>query len=108
MQSPATAAPAALARAALVETGMVRLQVGSGGSPAGTPQALGTPPPPQVWGEAQRPPEARGAVGPPPPPQVWGEAQLPHEATVRGAPQLSAPLTLPQLLARRPQKAASV
>ena len=32
--------------------------------------------------------------------------QVPHELTVRGAPQLSVPLTLPQFLPRRVQKAA--
>src|SRR5690349_1966446 len=86
MQSPATAAPTALARALLEATGTVRLQAGRGGSPGATPQAFGVPPPPQVC----------------------GEAQVPHEATVRGAPQLSVPVTAPQVLASRPQKAASV
>src|SRR4029453_3969389 len=39
---------------------------------------------------------------------VCGETQAPHELTVRGAPQLSVPETVPQFLPRREQKAASV
>jgi hypothetical protein len=42
----------------------------------------------------------------PPPPQVCGEAQEPHDETVREAPQLSVPVSEPQLLPRREQKAA--
>ncbi len=41
----------------------------------------------------------------PPPPHVWGLAQVPHDATERGLPQLSVPLTAPQLLPRRLQNA---
>ena len=37
--------------------------------------------------------------------QTWGEVQVPQELTVRGAPQLSVPLTVPQFLPRRVQKA---
>jgi hypothetical protein len=44
----------------------------------------------------------------PAPPQVSGEVQVPHELTVRVAPQLSVPVTLPQFLPRRVQKAAFV
>ncbi len=36
---------------------------------------------------------------------TWGEVQLPQEVTVRGAPQLSVPLTVPQFFSRRVQKA---
>jgi hypothetical protein len=44
----------------------------------------------------------------PPPPQLSGAVQVPHELTVRDAPQLSVPLTLPQFFPRRAQNAPSV
>jgi hypothetical protein len=47
-------------------------------------------------------------LGVPPPPQVWGEVQVPQELTVREAPQLSVPVTEPQFLPRRVQKAVLV
>jgi hypothetical protein len=46
------------------------------------------------------------ALGTPPPPQVWGEEQEPHELTVRELPQLSGAVTLPQAALSRAQKAA--
>src|SRR5262245_13961878 len=44
-------------------------------------------------------------LGVPPPPQVWGAVQVPHDETVRAAPQLSVPVTLPQFSPRRAQNA---
>jgi hypothetical protein len=44
----------------------------------------------------------------PPPPHMEGDVQVPHELTVRLAPQLSVPVTPPQLLPTREQNAASV
>src|SRR5262245_39391878 len=44
----------------------------------------------------------------PPPPHVCGEVHVPHDETVRVAPQLSAPVTAPQLLPRREQKLVSL
>jgi len=48
------------------------------------------------------------ALGTPPPPQVCGEVQVPHELTVREVPQLSSAVTLPHAALKRVQKAASV
>src|SRR5438552_732242 len=84
MQSPATAPPMALARVALVETFTVRLQAGKV-SPGGEPQTLGVPPPPQVCGDTHMP-----------------------QATVREAPQLSVPVTVPQVFPSRLQKLVSL
>src|SRR5688572_7481758 len=52
-------------------------------------------PPPQVFGV-------------PPPPHVWGDAHVPHELTVRGAPQLSVPVSVPHVAPSRAQNAALV
>ena len=46
--------------------------------------------------------------GVPPPPQVWGAVHVPHELTVRGAPQLSVPVTLAAVSPSREQNAALV
>ena len=47
-------------------------------------------------------------LGVPPPPHVCGVGQLLPQISVRWVPQLSVPLTEPQFLPRREQKAASV
>jgi hypothetical protein len=95
------------------------------------PQTLAVPPPAQVLGEVQAPqlrvPPQASLIEPqflpwavhvvlvqpqtlavPPPAQVLGEVHVPHEATVREVLQLSLAVTLPQLLPRRVQNAASV
>lgn len=43
----------------------------------------------------------------PPPPHVCGDVHAPHDETVRVAPQLSVPVTVPQFLPRREQKPVS-
>jgi hypothetical protein len=46
--------------------------------------------------------------GVPLPPHVWGDVHVPHETTVRLAPQLSVPVTPPQVFPSRMQNAESV
>jgi hypothetical protein len=76
------------------------------------PLAPSVPP----WYAVHRPPEyASGHTPPPPhpqsgppPPQVCGAVQVPQLATVRGEPQLSRPVTVPQVLPSRAQNSASL
>jgi hypothetical protein len=104
------------------------------------PQRLAVPPPPQVCGGVHDPHDATerpvpqlsvpitgpqllprrvqnelsdSAVQPhrlavPPPAQVCGGVHAPHDGTVRDAPQLSLPVTLPQSLPSLAQNAGSV
>lgn len=58
-------------------------------------------------GAEQLLPAVPHTLGVPPPPHVCGAVQLPQEA-LRALPQMSVPLTVPQFLPRRAQKAASV
>ena len=42
-------------------------------------------------------------LGVPPPPHVWGAVHVPHEVTVRDAPQLSVPVSVPHVAPSRVQ-----